>query len=197
MTIKKDWILLLIIVILGFLLLRKCGGNSGTVDPIDLTPDTTYIQGPIDTVLFHDTVFEYKYLTTTITDVIHDTITGDTIRTYSTPVTDSLLEGKITTKVKGFILSTDFSYKPKFPKFITRVDTLKITEPVPVPKNKWGLYAGGIIGGNANMFTLQPSLLVKTSGDIQMSAGYDLIHKTYHVGVYTKLKWPNFTRNRN
>ena len=193
MTIKREWILLLTITVLAFILLRQCNSTTGTVDPIDLTPDTTYIQGPTDTVLFHDTVFEYKYLTSTITDVIHDTITGDTVRTYSTPVTDSLLEGKITTKVKGLILSTDFSYKPKFPKFITRTDTLKITEPVVVPKEKWGVYVGAELGGNATMFRLQPTLLVKTNKTLQFSVGYDLIHKTYNVGAYTKLKWPSFT----
>jgi len=194
MTVKREWILLLIIAVLGFILLRKCNGPTGTEYDIDLTPDTTYIQGPTDTVLFHDTVFRYKYLTNTIVDVVHDTITGDTIRTYDTPVVDSLLEGKITTKVKGLILSTNFEYKPKFPKFITRTDTLKITEPVVVPKEKWGVYLGAELGGNATMFRLQPTLLVKTNKKLQFSAGYDIINKTYNVGAYTKLTWPSFTK---
>lgn len=191
MTIKREWILLLIIAVLAFWQLHQCNSSTGTEDDIDLTPDTTYIEGPTvyDTVLFHDTVIKYKYLTNTEISVIHDTITGDTIRTYNTPVIDSLIEGSFTTKVKGSLLSTDFQYKPLFPKYITstRVDTLRIKEPIPVPKEKWGVYVGAEIGGNQEQFRLQPTLLIKTNKKLQFSAGYDIIQKTYNVGAYTKL----------
>jgi hypothetical protein len=194
---KKDIISSLIIIILGFIVLRQCSG-TGTGSDVAPKIDSIYLPGTIDTVLFEVEKVVYKYLKPDTFKQVIDLTTGDTSMLYETNIDDSLITAKIVSNVKGTLLSTNFNYTPKFPKFITRVDTLKITIPYEVPKERWGVYAGAIIGGNATVFNLQPTVLVKTDKNLQVSAGYDLIHKTYNVGVYTKLVWPQiFTLNRN
>lgn len=194
---KRETLLLLIVVILAFIVFRQCNSSVGDGGGVDLTPDTLYVPGKIDTVFFKRDSIVYRYLKPDKAEEVVDAVTGDTSMLYETNIDDSLITAKIVSNVKGTLLSTNFNYTPKFPKFITRVDTFKINTPIPVPKEKWGLYIGAEIGGNATMFMLQPTLLVKTNKDLQVSAGYDLIHKTYHVGAYTQLKWPKFIRSRN
>jgi hypothetical protein len=176
--------------------MRSCNKVSISENELNdsLRIDTVYKQGNRDTVRFDSIVYLIKWKTpdTIIdTEIVHDSINGsDTLRTYATSFSDSLINGTITCKVKGVLLNTKLDYKPLFPKYITQVDTIKITKPTPVYKQKWGLYAGGIIGGSLDRFSLQPALLIKTNKDLQFSLGYELIGKTYNVGVFTKIKNP-------
>jgi hypothetical protein len=47
MKIKTDWILMLVIVVLAFILLRQCNGSTGTGETVDLTPDTVFVKGKL------------------------------------------------------------------------------------------------------------------------------------------------------
>lgn len=192
MKINTNTVLIIIVVVLGFLYLRSCNPTvSGDGQDIDLTPDTLYLPGTIDTIETERITREIKWLKPDSEYVtIHDTIYGDSVNIFTTLYSDSLIEGEILTITTGEVLSTDLKYTPKFPKYITRIDTVKITKPVAVDKPKWGLYAGAIAGGNATSFSLEPTLLIKTNKNLQFSAGYGLINKTYNIGVYTKINNP-------
>lgn len=187
---KKDVIYLLAIVILGFVVMRQCTTAKPGGEGSAKKQDTLYLPGKTDSIPFEVEVIKYKWLKPDATEEIVDSVTGDTTMAYETIIDDSLITATIKSRVKGTLLGTDFEYKPKFPKFIHRVDTMKITIPYEVPKNKWEFYVGAELGGNATMFRLQPTLLVRTPKKLQVSLGYGLIHKTYNVGVYTQLVWP-------
>ena len=196
MKVNANTILWIALVVLAILYLRSCdkdSGNSLYEDPVVITKtDTLYKKGKSDTVFLVDTLVKYKYLSSTIVDVVHDTILGDTIRTYNTEVDDTLLTATIVSKVQGKLLNTSLSYSPKFPKYITRVDTFQINDSttVTIKKNPWSLYFGGVVAGNANTFEVVPTLMLKTNKSLQFSVGYGLINKTYNVGVFTKIPNP-------
>jgi len=192
MKINTNILLWIAVVVLAMLYLRSCN-DSLHDDPVVLTKtDSLYIKGKPDTVFHVDTLVKIEYLTSTVVETIHDTITGDSIFVYNTPFSDSLIEGTITNKVKGLILSTNFEYTPKFPKYITRVDTLQISDSttVTIKKNKWALYVGGIASGNATSFEFSPTITLKTNKSLQFTAGYGLINKTYNIGVHTVIPNP-------
>jgi hypothetical protein len=192
MKIDVNTILWIVLIILAILYLRSCNKEESVEIQTVTVSDTTYVKGKTDTFLLLDTVIKYKYLTSTVIETIHDTISGDTIHKYSTPVEDSLLTATITSTVKGELLNTSFNYKPKFPKYITRVDTLRIEDSttVTITKNPWSLYFGGVAGGNANTFEVVPTVLLKTPKSLQLSFGYGIINKTYNVGMYAKIPNP-------
>ena len=185
-------LLIIAVVVLSFLYLRSCNPTPIPNPDIDTTPDSTYIKGVVhDTVTFDSISYEIKWLKPEKEYItVHDTLYGDSVNVFETVYNDSLIEGSILTICTGEVLSTDLKYTPKFPKYITSVDTLRIVQPKVVIKEKWALYAGAIMGGNATSFSLEPSLLVKTNKNLQFSLGYGLINKTYNVGVYTKINNP-------
>jgi hypothetical protein len=178
------------LAVITILYLRSCSGTSAVETEVEVKVDTVYTKGVPDTIMFHDTIIEYKYLTSTVIDSRIDTITNDTVHTYRTVKEDSLLKATIISEVAGSLKNISFSYVPKFPKYITRVDTLRIDSTTTITKQKWGLYAGAVVGGNTNKFTVAPSLILKTNKGLQVSAGYELIDKTYNFGIFTVIKNP-------
>lgn len=185
------WIALIVLSILYF---RSCNKDIPIEIKTVTVSDTTYVKGESDTVFLSDTIIKYKYLTSTITEVIHDTISGDTINKYTTPIEDSLLTATITSSVKGELLNTSFSYKPKFPQYITRVDTLQISDStIVVPqcsKDRWGLLFGGVATGNATSFEFSPTITLKNNKSTYFSLGYGIMNKTYSIGVHTAIPNP-------
>ena len=192
MKINSNILLWIAVVFLAVLYLRSCDKKTSNIEHdginIERKIDTLYIKGKSDTVFHVDTLIKYKYLESTIIDVVHDTVFGDTIRTYKTSVDDTLLIADITTKVKGALLNTSLSYKPKFPKYITRVDTIQIKDSstVTITKEKIKLY----LGANFNSNDVVPSIVLKNKEDVQFSLGYSVINKTYNFGLYTKVPNP-------
>ena len=131
---KKERIVFLALL-LGILLLflfEKCTPKEDIVlgeNIISHTIDTVLIKGKLDTITFTDTVVtqivKYKYIDTTE----HNT----SLRVYTSEVEDSLLSGTIYTKLdlsSCNIIDQSIEYTAKFPKFITRIDTLKINEKI-------------------------------------------------------------------
>jgi hypothetical protein len=188
----KNVIVYIVLALVTILYLRQCSGTSSTEEIIDVTVDTTYITGVIhDTVAIPEIIHEIKWLKPDIEYVTKfDTIYMDSVNVFKTAYSDSLIEGSILTTTTGELISTDFTYIPKFPKYITRVDTLRIDSTTTITKAKWGLYAGAIIGGNESKFSIAPSILLKTNKGLQFSAGYGLIDKTYNFGIFTVIKNP-------
>ena len=178
------------LAVITILYLRSCNDPSKIEVKTITKVNRVLIPGKTDTVVFRDTVVEYKYLTSTVIDSRVDTFTNDTVHTYRTVKEDSLLKAVIFSEVAGSLKNISFSYTPKFPKYITRVDTMRIDSTTTITKQKWGLYAGAVVGGNTNKFTVAPSLILKTNKGLQFSAGYELIDKTYNFGIFTVINNP-------
>jgi hypothetical protein len=195
-NIKKEWVYWLVIIILAFLLLRGCG-NSTTDCPEPTIKITTkdsvvYVKGETDTIYF-EKMYSIKNIKPTKVDAIQEfEDTPISTFVYQTLVEDTLIKGEIISRVSNNKLTgSDFNYTPKFPKYITRVDTIKdfkttIIEKT-IVKNKWEVYVGAVVGGSKTNFVLTPTLLIRTTKNLSVSAGYDLINQTYNIGVYTKL----------
>lgn len=193
---NSSFILALCLAVVAILYLRQCESikNGGTTTEIVTEIDTLYKEGRIDTVYYPKVKVVTKWLKP---DTVHDIeyVTApdgsiDTINTFVTNYSDSAIDASITSKVNGVLLDTKLEYLKKFPKFIHKVDTLVIDKQTTITKQRWGLYAGGIVGGNKEAFTFQPCLLLKTNKSLQFSAGYEIVNKTYNFGVYTKIPSP-------
>lgn len=192
----KDYILFTVIFTLGFCLFRQCTKpkntfNKDTKPNVIIETDTIvqYVKGKPDTI--HDTIT--KWHKELVIEYIKDSVTptGDSVSFYTTPVEDSLISGKFTSVVKGELLSSDFKYVSKFPKYIYKTDTFKqqINTNKTIIKDPWELYVGGVVGGNPATFTLQPAALVRVpKKGFMFGYGYDIIQKTHNVHVYTKIK---------
>lgn len=189
--IKKEWYLWLAIILLAILLLNKCEGSSTGDVGVTTLDSIVYVKGKPDTVYFTKSYNIYKTLPSKV-DTIRDTIDGKEVITshYTSNLDDSLITGKLTTVIEGGTLKyTDFSYAPKFPKYITKVDTVKEYKTTVVTSNKPSLYVGALVGGSATSFMLAPGLSVKVKNLI-VSTNYDLVNKQVLIGVNTKIKNP-------
>ena len=191
--------MMLAIFILSFIVLRSCNEDKVIVDNVSdrelPPPDTVRIVGKDIPVPFPVEVIKWKERkpdSIAKVDFVPNLETGsvDTVKTYLTEFKDTLISGTITSKVIGTLVSSSFKFKPLFPQTILRVDTFQIKKPTAVYKERWGLYVGGIVGGSLDRFSLQPAILVKTNNNLQFSLGYELIGKTYNVGMFTKINNP-------
>lgn len=119
--------------------------------------ETEFIEGKIDTIaVFNHYVSskgiilnpEPKIIYETKYDTIRDTIYSTKLKQFEVAVKDSLIDGKITIKnyFNGDLFSADFKYKPLFPKYIKRVDTIfkttTITETLSTERAKFGVGLG-------------------------------------------------------
>lgn len=201
-NIKKEWIYWLTIIILILLLLRTCNkpNESTGLDVIITTKDSiVYVPGKSDTLYFEKIATKHRLKPTNVDSVKEFDNLPVTAYMYQTLINDSLIDGQILSRIEGSkLIYTDLSYTPKFPKYITRVDTLKEfkTTTVEKTKNKWELYVGSNIGGSTENFVLAPGVLVRTNKNFSITLGYDLINKTYNIGYYQKLNGFNSRRNK-
>lgn len=195
---KREFILYAVIAVLAFLQLRQCNSNIGPdenpdgIDTVSVIHDTLYLPGVADTTpppVRERIVYRDRPAEITASGV--DSVSGDSIKTYTTQINDSLIDATITTDVyaSGGVF-TNFSYLAKFPQYIRVTDTLRITKEVTIKKRSWSLHAGGVIGGNTQAFSLQPVVLVQNRKGSLYGAGYDVIQKTYNLHAYFKVKNP-------
>lgn len=190
---SRDFILFGIIAVLCFILFRQCNKGPEVIKGDEIIKTDTlrvYIPGKPDTVEIERTKIVYKDRAPEVITSTIDTATGDTIKNYLTEFSDSLIDATITSKVKGSLISTDFSFVPKFPKYITRVDTFKQSIETIKARNNYGLYVGAVLSGSSERFGVIPSVMLKTPKKLYFTAGYDLINKTYNVGAFTAVNWP-------
>lgn len=191
---KKERIVFLALL-LGILLLflfEKCTPKENInlgENIISHTIDTVLIKGKSDTITFTDTVVtqivKYKYIDTTEHNI--------NLRVYTSEVEDSLLSGTIYTKLdlsSCNIIDQNIKYTAKFPKFITRIDTLKINEKVVKEQIRNKVFIGLELGGNLNSFSAGPKISLKTKKDMLYNYRYDIILNTHNIGVSFKLTNP-------
>lgn len=193
-------IMSLIIAVLAFLLLRQCNAvdnceESENINGVTERIDSSFSVGKIDSIPFPVKEFETKWLkpdTVYLIAEIGEDGAVDSIYEGRFEYSDTAIDAVITCKGKGQLLDAKLKYIKKFPMFLSRTDTLRIDKESIVVKDKWEVYAGGIIGGNVNSFQFQPALLVRVpKRDLQLSFGYELINQTYNLGVYTRIKLRN------
>lgn len=179
----------LIIIALGvyILFLQQCGGSGGTCPEASVTTkiDTLVIEGKPDTVeIIVEKPIYVKLeipIPTTVT-ILSDT--GETmVRKYETPIKDSLIEGTIVSNIDGVLVDQIFLYKPLFPKYISRIDTVIIdkTETSVVKRNYIGL--GAEIGGSANSLNVSPKISLITRKGYTYSYRYGLLDNTHNISV--------------
>ena len=90
----------------------------------------------------------------------------------------------LTSRVKGLLYNSDIEFKPKYPKFISRVDTLiKFNQ----EKKRLKFFIGAEIGGNGKSFVIQPGIIIKTKTDNCFTFGYEFMQGTYNVGFFKPL----------
>lgn len=99
----------------------------------------------------------------------------DSLFQYTQEYEDSLIKGLLTADVKGELIGSKFTYIPKFPKYIHRVDTVKITKTVKEEVERKRPY-GFIIGGGMNVAHNQTFGFTVDVG-VQFKQGFDIIYR--------------------
>lgn len=194
LTLSNIKTFLIIGLILYIILLQQCGGNSVKCPEVIATTkiDTLKIKGKTDTIEFIVEKPIYINIEVPIPVTISDPLNSSiTLNEYKTSIIDSLLEGTITSQIDGILVSQYFEYKPLFPKYINRVDTIIIDKKETIIKKRWGISAGGEVGFGATSFNLSPVVSLHMKNDYIYSYRYGLIDKTHNVTIQKRL---NFRR---
>lgn len=193
-NIRLEWLVIAGLLIY-ILLLQECsptvpnrGGSAkiGKYDTLKFTSDTnkfTYI----DTVQFIDTVPHYVKVPVPIPVPYYDTIqVGDStviraLNRYTTIIEDSLLKGELVAEVDGVLVSQDFKYFPKFPKYIYQTDCVIVDNTAIIEKKKMYLMIGAEFGGSTTQFNFSPVVDVRTRKGNMYGYRYGVIDKTHNV----------------
>ncbi len=195
---RKVYRICIIILIVLIILLQTCRGKRPAPKPLIETFVTTeYIEGKSDTIYIPiETPYRVEVPVIVYVDKPDPIDTAKVFRYYDLPFKDSLIDGLIHTKVdidSATIAEQSFTYTPKFPKYITRVDTFKIDSTTIItqrenPKTK--LFVGIGVGGNATTFQLGPKISLLSKKELLYSYQYDLLDKTHNIGFSMKLRNP-------
>lgn len=188
----QNSIQLIIIFILGILVLYKCDSNSNKGKQIEHYTDTiTVTKTHIDTSYFDSVITrtetEFNYVN------VYEFDDSSKVYRYVTDINDSLISGSIVTGVKVkdtnvTLLAQYIDYKPKFPKYIYRTDSIftTIKDCTIVYENKLHL----LLGGNINIGekpSLVPTLGLQFKNKTYIEAGYNFFDKSILVGAKFKL----------
>lgn len=141
----------------------------------------------IDTIPFHDTVTHHVSIPVVIP--IYDTIKG-TFK-YANPYNDSLISGTIETTIKDSkILEQNLLYKPKFPKYINRTDSVWLERTITntIIERKANLTAGILLTGSKTSFGFSPMAGIKFKNGKAIQLGYDLINRNYQLSLSLPIK---------
>lgn len=189
----KDGKILIIFVLLGYIFyLQQCGRRCSD-ENTNVSSDTVVVS-TVDTIQLPPVT---RYVRTEIPVPVVDTIViGDTIipvNSYNTPFSDSLIDGNISSKVRGMLLEQNFSYVPRFPKFIIRTDSVFIHG----EKRQFKAYLGLSLGfphpvenSVSNRLLLTPNLLFSTKNDkYQYGYGFDVLNKVHVVSFHHKISF--------
>lgn len=124
-----------------------------------------------------------KKITIRVLKPFYDTIRKSDM--YTNLYKDSLIEGKIITEIKDCkMINQSLIYKPLFPKYIIRTDSVFKTTTITNDriKNYWSLYGGFNIIAPKNL-SIYPTLGLKTRQDRFVEIGYDFINKNAMIGL--------------
>lgn len=154
-----------------------------------LEPEIRYLPGRVDTVKTIDTLWRDPI----VVSVPEEKEPEDSVRVFETAFQDSLLEGKVHSRIglTGQLYSQQVYYRFKKPIYSTsRVDTVKITQTiekrvdVPAPRNfRVQLGMGANYGPQG--IGLGPKIQVLTKGDAAIFYSYDVFNSVHWVG-YTR-----------
>lgn len=184
-------------LIIYIITLQQCGSNGGSnsseVDTLSRARTVT-IRSRVDTVFFTIPAREVKvkvpypvYVYDTVR--IGDSLSITTYSKYESPFKDSLIDGTITTVVKGSLKECKFKYTPKFPKYIYRIDTVEIREETVLNKPTNFLFLGAEVGGNLNTFNVSPMVGLGTKKGFMYSYRYGIIDKTHNISISKKISF--------
>lgn len=180
--------LLILGLIAYIVLLQQCKGDSSqcpdSISSIEVT-HTTHT----DTIPFIDTIPKYIRVDIPTPKIYYDTLYKDTLAFYVTEIKDTLIEGIITSKVKGELISQELEYIPLFPKYIHTTDSIFVKETVTQLEKKLSLYIGGDLRGSQNSIDLAPRLSLKTKNDYLYSYSYGILTKTHSIGIQKRLSF--------
>lgn len=185
--------LVIIGLILYIVLLQQCSPKDNTKDIVN-TVDTLVISR-VDTVNFHDTIpIRVPIYITKPPIIIVDTVTNDTLNKYITEVNDSLIDGLVTSVVKGKLVEQNFEYIPKFPKYIIKTDSIFIESTIKeFDKPRTKLFIGGELGGNQTSINISPVVGIAAKNGYNYSYRYGLINKTHNFIITKNL---NFSKKK-
>lgn len=149
----KDIIPYLIIVVLGVLLFYCYSQEPETV--IETVTEIRTVTR-IDTVFIEKTV--YVDLPIPPPDTVY--INGEETYKYTTEHSDTLIDAVIRTWSKGEIVKQEFDYTPRFPKYITRTDSVFVDKVTTITRTRYpsGLFIGAETVLIADQFDFSPKV---------------------------------------
>ena len=130
----------------------------------------------------------------TVRDTIRDTIYKKGVKNFNVKIKDSLIDGKINIQnfLNGDLNFANFKYKPLFPKYITRTDTIfkttTVTEYLSKERSKFGIGLGS--DTEFNNLDLLGSFTFKNG--LQLIYEYSNPIKDFNVNV-PELNFKNFS----
>jgi len=195
--VKQYGFIIVILFLLGLLagyfkdkLIVALGGY--TDQTTTTTIDSTFVTGKIDTIAVFNhyvttkgiilnpkakIVYKYKNPLIEIGERI------DSLKEFNVKVKDSLIDGNmvITNKFNGDLESSILTYKPLFPKYIKRVDTVFINKTITnTLTNKRSLLGLGVGYSNLQYFSILGSYTTKNNWEVIYEYGKPL-SKTIEV----------------
>lgn len=186
---KYELLKVLVIVIVGLFLIFKDNviNVNPTVNGKEILSEKVSIKVHIDTIPFYYPV--PKIVEIQITKPENITRNDSALKVYNNPYEDSLIAGTIKTinHISGTMIFQNLSYKPKFPKYITRDSTITIEREILEHKSYFYLGAGAFVG--LNHFDIVPQIGFKFKTDIYISGGYGLRYNTINLNIYKPIKF--------
>lgn len=179
----KDFIQPIIIAVLGILLiyalLNKPDPDVQIVTRTEVNTVTT-----IDTVFVRDTLF----VNLPIFDPTPDIIDEVEVNKYTTTVSDSLIEGTVTSWVEGTLHQQTFEYTPKFPQYITRTDSVFVDTVTEITRTHYpsGIFVGGEVAIVAEQFDISPRIQY-VRRDFSIGYRYGINTNSHHLSLMIRL----------
>ena len=165
----------------------KLGGYTTQIQKVSI--DSTFVKGKIDTVA----VFTHYVKTKGIvlnpkTKIVYlkDPVTkriGDSLKEFTVSISDSLILGDFTVRndFTGNLKSSLFNYKPLFPKYISRTDTIRVIKTVTNTLTKdRSLIGGGVGYSNLHYLSILGSYTTKKHLQVIIEYGKPL-NKTIEI----------------
>lgn len=178
----------IVILLLLFVSLQTCKGrDSKPVVKEVITIDTTHVSY-IDTIPFYNIIDSIRWVNLPVIDSSANEDGSEF--TYVTDITDSLIAGTVHTVVEsdGTLVTQNLTYLPKFPKYITSVDTFWINKEktITIEEPDWGIYAGAMVSPYMNLSVIG-TLGLKTKKDMYFGIGYEPFRQNVYLDFKIKL----------
>lgn len=180
-------IILILLLLLAFRTCKSIKKPSTNVNYSTIVSDTNRVT-LVDTIPFYNIKDSIRWHNLPIISKVPSI--DSTEWTYVTAMNDSLINGTITTKVKntGELKAQDFTYVPKFPKYIVRTDSITITNTITntITEPDWGIYGGLMVSPYKNLSLIATAGL-KTKKDMYFGLGFDPFKQNVYLDIKFKL----------